>query len=78
MRSAGAKGRAVGVRWGLAVLLGTARGCWGLPGMPGMRSVIEFAGDCWGQLVIAQTPVSPPLKGLGHLVMVTAASIRAA
>ena len=52
-------GKAVGVCWGLAVLLGTARGCWGLPGMPGMRWLIEFAGDCWGLLVIAQTPVPP-------------------
>ena len=55
-------GRAVGVCWGLAVLLGTARGCWGLPGVPGMRPLIEFAGGCWGLLVIAQTPVSPPLE----------------
>ena len=54
-------GGAVGVCWGLAVLLGTARGCWGLPGVPGMRWLIEFAGDCWGLLVVAQTPVSPPL-----------------
>ena len=50
MRSASANGQAIGVCWGLAVLLGTARGCWGLPGMPGMRPVIEFAGDCWGLL----------------------------
>jgi len=47
-------------RMGLAAMPGTARGCWGLPGM---RPVIEFAGDGWGllgMLVIAQTDVPPP------------------